>query len=413
MIESSLRRIESAFPVILATVFATFFLLSPASGQSVPSTEFDDLDDSGVSVKQVERSNRDRAFAQLAEEVQALERKGAILRRVAKLVAPSVVHIIADKRPPSHRPQSSLTPIPYDQFQPFDSKPEYEQPLELLEEAGSGTLVNIDNGIYVLTNRHVIRHTKNEGVAIQLHNGKIIHPKRRWADPSTDVAVLEVDAPHATTARLGNSDQQDIGDFVLAFGSPFGLSHSVTHGIISAKGRRDLTLGDETVHIQDFIQTDAAINPGNSGGPLLNLRGEVIGINTAIASNSGGNEGIAFSIPINLAIQVARELVRNGKLRRAYLGVKLENDYNAQKACELGMTCYHGAQVASVTHGSPADTAGLRPGDIIVSFEGVNVENDSHLVSMVGVEPVDAQVNMRVFRNLEPVEVAVQLRPRR
>ncbi|MEM7315979.1 MAG: trypsin-like peptidase domain-containing protein, partial [Planctomycetota bacterium] len=307
MSESAFARIARAFPLLLATVFA-LSSVTPTVGQSVPSTDFEKLaSNPGKSGKSAasrqandeKLSQRDRDFAQLADEVAALERKGAILRRVAKLVAPSVVHIIADKRPPTDQPQASLTPIPLDQFQPYvvEPEPQNEQP-EFVEEAGSGTLVKIDNRIFVLTNRHVIQYATNDRLAIQVNSGKIIHPIRRWEDPSTDVAVLEIDAPNEVTARLGDSHKQDIGDFVLAFGSPFGLSHSVTHGIISAKGRRDLTLGNETVHIQDFIQTDAAINPGNSGGPLLNVAGEVIAINTAIASNSGGSDGIGFSIPI-------------------------------------------------------------------------------------------------------------------
>ena len=142
--------------------------------------------------------------------------------------------------------------------------------------------------------------------------------------PTTDVAVLAVSAPDLTAAPLGDSDRMEIGDFVLAVGSPFGLSHSVTFGIISAKGRRDLHLGEvDTVQFQDFLQTDAAINPGNSGGPLVNLRGEVIGINTAIASNSGGNEGIGFAIPVNMFMTVARQLIETGKVTRAFLGVNM------------------------------------------------------------------------------------------
>ena len=141
---------------------------------------------------------------------------------------------------------------------------------------------------------------------------------------------MAVEAADLIPASLGDSDRMEIGDFVLAVGSPFGLSHSVTFGIISARGRHDLELGDATIRFQDFLQTDAAINPGNSGGPLCNLRGQVIGINTAIASNSGGNEGIGFSIPVNLFMGVARQLIDNGKVTRAFLGVTLDAKFGAR-----------------------------------------------------------------------------------
>ena len=174
---------------------------------------------------------------------------------------------------------------------------------------------------YVLTNRHVIKHATLDNIHIRLASGQEVFPIRVWADLETDVAVMAVDSPNVVPARLGDSGNVEIGDFVLAVGSPFGLSHSVTYGIISAKGRRDLQLGVEGVRYQDFFQTDAAINPGNSGGPLLNLRGEVIGINTAIASSSGGNEGIGFTIPINIAMFVAKQLIDQGSVVRAMLGV--------------------------------------------------------------------------------------------
>ncbi len=147
-----------------------------------------------------------------------------------------------------------------------------------------------------------------------------MRPSRIWVDPATDVAVMQIDARGMVPAKLGDSDAMQMGDHVLAVGSPFGLSHSATYGILSAKGRRNLELGSREIEIQDFFQTDAAINPGNSGGPLLNMRGEVIGINTAIASNSGGNEGIGFTIPINMAMYVADQLITRGKLNRARLG---------------------------------------------------------------------------------------------
>ena len=159
--------------------------------------------------------------------------------------------------------------------------------------------------MYVLTNRHVVKYANPKDIKIRLSDGRLIHPKKIWEDRKTDVAVMKVQAPQLVPARLGKSDKVEIGDFVLAIGSPFGLRQSVTYGIVSAKGRHDLDLGEGDVEYQNFIQTDAAINPGNSGGPLVNLRGEVVGMNTAIASSSGGNEGIGFSIPIRNVLHIA------------------------------------------------------------------------------------------------------------
>ena len=169
----------------------------------------------------------------------------------------------------------------------------------------------------------------------------------------------------------------EIGDFVLAVGSPFGLRNSVTFGIISAKGRRDLQFGNATVRYQDFLQTDAAINPGNSGGPLCNLRGEVIGINSAIASKSGISERIGFAIPMNMFINVARQLIDTGKVTRAFLGVSLESRYGPAMAAELGLPNPMGTRVLSVIKGTPAEAAGLQAGDVILQIDGERVEDDA------------------------------------
>ncbi len=350
---------------------------------------------------------REMRFAQLASQVRALEEQGCILSQVVSLVRPSVVHIEADKK---------TTQIAVSEYGEIENRTgtldEANQPLQFIEEAGSGTVVEIDGSYYVLTNRHVIQDADLPGIRLVLSNGRVLHPKRMWADASTDVALLRVDETDLIPARMGNSDTVKIGEFVLAFGSPFGLSHSVSHGIISAKGRRDLSLGNEDVHIQDFMQTDAAINPGNSGGPLLNLRGEVIGINTAIASNSGGNEGIGFSIPINMAIHVARELAKKGQLVRAYLGVQLSADFDAEKAQELGVPCYGGTQVTKVTVGSPADDAAILAGDVIVQFGEAQVEDDCHLVKLVGMTPIHTVVPTILYRDGQEMTVMVELRPR-
>ena len=205
----------------------------------------------------------------------ALADSSELLSKIVRLTTNSVVHIQSERKTSRGR---------------------------LVEETGSGVVMESSKakGFFVVTNRHVVDDTPLEQVSIHLHDGRVIHPLKIWTDKETDVAIMKVGATNLQTARWGDSDRIEIGNMVLAMGSPFGLSQSVSLGIISAKGRRSLKLPDASDMInQDFLQTDAAINPGNSGGPLIDVQGQVIGINTAIASNSGGFEGIGFSIPSN------------------------------------------------------------------------------------------------------------------
>ena len=243
---------------------------------------------------------------------------------------------------------------------------------------------------------------------MQLSNGKTLTPSEMRDDRSTDVAVLRLDAPDLVQAEIGDSRRVDIGDFVMAVGSPFGLAHSVTYGRVSARGRRHLNLGDG-VQMQDFIQTDAAINPGNSGGPLLNIRGQVIGINTAIASNSGGNEGIGFTIPINMAMAVARQLIDNNQVRRAYLGVTMDAQFTTDSAQRLGLRSAVGVRVTRVTPDSPAKKAGILINDVILRYDGQKVDNDDHLSNLVSLTPVGETVELTIYRSRKVVKVAVRV----
>jgi serine protease Do len=270
-------------------------------------------------------------------------------------------------------------------------------------------VVRIDDRNYVLTNRHVIDGATPQKINITLADGRPLQPTKVWADVETDVAVMAVDAPGLVAAELGEDTPPEIGDFVLAMGSPFGLSRSVTFGIISAKGRRDLQLGNSGLVLQDFLQTDAAINPGNSGGPLINLRGQVIGINTAIASNSGGSEGIGFAIPIRMFMFTARQLVAHGNVRRAYLGVTLDRDFDAQRASALGLPGPFGALVMEVRGNSPAANSGLKSGDVILQFNGVTVEDDAHLVNIVKLTEVGSRVSLVVLRDRSPQAITLHL----
>lgn len=339
-------------------------------------------------------SLRDALFDELHEDAERFQRQFGIVKRVVKLVIPTVVHIDAYRQ---ERSASGRGPV------------------ETIDEAGSGIVIEVGGGWYVLTNRHVIQGAALEDIKIRTAADEFLTPVKFWADSNTDVAVIALAEQGLLSARLADSRTVEIGDFVLAVGSPFGLSHSVSYGIISAKGRWDLALGGGSVKLQDFLQTDAAINPGNSGGPLLNLKGEVVGINTAIASNSGGNEGIGFTIPINLAVNVARQLISRGEISTAYLGVKLDYHFSKQLAvdtniaAQLGLPRLGGALVKGVTPGSPAANARFEPGDVIVEFNGIRVEDDSHLVNLVSLTPLNKVVSVSLIRNKQPRLVHVKV----
>jgi len=336
-------------------------------------------------------AERDRLYSQIERDAEELERQGAQLRRLTLLLRPCVVHI--DARKPVQKPTRG-------------SKPGSE------DEAGSGVITRVSDRMVVITNRHVVNGADLDNIVIRLDDGRELRPQRMWTDPATDIAVMAVADDDLVPARLAERDMVQIGDTVLAIGSPFGLSHSVTLGIVSAKGRRDLELGDEGVKFQDFIQTDAAINPGNSGGPLVNLRGEVVGLNTAIASNSGGSEGIGFAIPISMVLFVSRQLVDTGVVSRAYLGVTLDRTFTQKTAERLGMVRAVGARVSGVTKGSPADAAGIQPDDVILEFDSQPIDDDDHLVSLVSVTPTSRTVSLGVFRGRQRIELQMPVASR-
>jgi len=339
----------------------------------------------------VDEKARAELQRQLAESAKLLEAQSTAMRLVAKLVGPAVVHIEAQTTGRRALQHGAARPV---------------------EEAGSGVLVKLGEKTCVLTNRHVIAGATPDKVRVSLADGRMVQPQQIWSDPESDVAVMEVVLENVVTAALGNSDVIDIGDFVLAFGSPFGLSHSVTFGIISGKGRRDLDLGDSGVRLQDFLQTDAAINPGNSGGPLVNLKGEVIGINTAIASSSGGNEGVGFAIPINTFLFTAKQLVEKGSVTRAFLGVTLDARFSFEAAQAAGLQQRIGARVVTVAPESPAAQAGIQAGDIVLRFGEIVVESDAHLINLVNTTEVGKEVTLEILRNGQTQKVKTVLVPR-
>jgi serine protease Do len=297
---------------------------------------------------------------------------------VVKKVGPSVVAIDAVKPPATG---ASAT-----------AKPK--------EESGSGVLVRFPgvSGTVVVTNNHVVGEAPREKVYVTLSDGRILQPTRILADPESDVSLLHLADDTLPAAEFADSDRVARGQYVLAFGSPFGLNQTVTHGIVSATDRGQISLG-ATIRIKEFIQTDAAINPGSSGGPLVDLDGRVVGINTAIASQTGNNSGVAFSIPANLVKRVAAQLFEKGVVTRGYLGVQLAPTLDPAEALRLGLARVCGGLVEIVHPGTPAATAGLRAGDVILRLEEVDLRDENHLINLVSALPPGQRVRLSVWRD--------------
>jgi serine protease Do len=267
-------------------------------------------------------------------------------------------------------------------------------PQRRVVETGSGII--IDPSGVILTNNHVV--AAGGKVTVRLPDGREFQAKDIKTDPKTDLAIVRIEGAGTLKAgKLGDSDSLEVGDWVLALGQPFGLEGTVTAGIISAKGR-----GLGITARESFLQTDAAINPGNSGGPLVNLDGEVIGINTAISTQSGGYQGVGFAIPANLAKWVSRQLMGQGKVLRAYLGIQIQ-PMTAQLAEKLGVKVHAGALVTDVPHGVPAEKAGLKPGDIIVEFAGKKISNPQQLQGAVEESKVGTAQKLTVIRDEKPL----------
>lgn len=272
-------------------------------------------------------------------------------------------------------------------FRRFFSPPRFRE-----RGAGSGFIISKDG--YIVTNNHVIE--KAQKITVKLLDGRVFQGKVVGTDPFSDVALIKVDANNLPTLPLGNSDVIRVGEWVIAIGNPFGLTHTVTVGVVSARGRSGIGITD----IEDFIQTDAAINPGNSGGPLLNIKGEVIGMNTAIFTRSGGYMGIGFAIPINIVKTVVEQLKTKGKVERGWLGVVIQ-DLSPDLAKELGVKVTEGVLVTEVVPNSPAAKAGLKEKDVIVKVNGKPVRNASELRSQILILKPGTEVELEIIRNGE------------
>ena len=310
---------------------------------------------------------------------------------VIKRVAPSVVKVSVTGR--AQATNSSMQGMP-DLRRFFgggdENGPELGRQFKAPKEHGVGSGVIVTKDGYILTNNHVVEHA--DEIKVSLNDGHDYTAKVIGRDPHTDIAVVKIDAHDLPAVTLADSDKIDVGDRVLAIGNPFGIGQSVTTGIVSAKGRATLGLDYE-----DFIQTDAPINPGNSGGALVDVDGRLVGINTAILSHSGGNQGVGFAVPTNLARWVMDSLVNHGSVERGFLGVNIQ-DLNPELSKQFKLSSEHGALVSEVTPDSPADKAGLKSGDVIVKFNGSEVTDSRHLKLQVGETAPGSSVAVEVQR---------------
>ena len=323
------------------------------------------------------------------------------IARVAKETIPAVVHIEVTQRQEVANPFLPFENDPF--FHYFFDVPQMDRKFKR-EFKGLGTGMIIDNQGHILTNYHVVGGA--EKIEVLVTDGRKYPAKVVGTDLKTDLAVIQISAagslPYVT---FGDSDKLDVGDWVVAIGHPRGLDQTVTQGIISAKHRQGIM--DPTSY-QDYLQTDAAINPGNSGGPLLNLQGQVVGVNAAIASESGGFEGIGFAIPSNMAVHIANTLIAHGKVERGWLGGSIQElTPELAKSFELGST--KGALIAQVIKGGPADKAGLKRGDVVISYDGKEITDTGTLRNKVADTVMGKEVTVTVLREGERVDLTVKI----
>ena len=306
------------------------------------------------------------------------------LAPLVKEVAPAVVNIRVSQTVRSQSPYGD------EMFRRFFGIPELEGGSREIASAGSGVIVDADNG-YILTNHHVVDGA--DKIQISLFNEDSLDAEVVGSDAATDIAVIKVDPENLVDLPIGDSDQVQVGDFVIAIGNPFGLGHTVTSGIVSALGRTGISRNG----YEDFIQTDASINPGNSGGALVNMRGELVGINSAIVSRTGGNVGIGFAVPSEIAQSIMRQILDFGEVRRGLLGVSIQT-IDTESAKALGAEVESGALVSAIEPGSAAEAAGLQVDDIIVRVNDKKIDDSRELANAIGLKGSGEIVDIELVR---------------
>jgi serine protease Do len=311
------------------------------------------------------------------------------IRQSAAAVMPSVVHIqVSQIRNASSGRQNRSMKIQ-------------------VEETGSGIVADIAGKTVILTNRHVVADAEPRSVLIIAADRKILTAKKISANEEFDVAVIEVENFDSKSVVFGDSDKVQVGDLVLAIGSPFGLERSLSLGIISATNRREIPGTGAATPLVPFFQVDAAVNPGSSGGPLLNLKGEVFGLQTAIATQGGGNEGVAFVTPIKTVKRVAEQLVKTGGVVKAFVGVGFDATFSLDDRRDLGIDKLIGAKIKSIDPNGPASRANLKNGDVILTFNNIEVEDDRHFVLLVSESEIGKPISLAINRNGQTSEKTI------
>ncbi|MEK6671222.1 MAG: DegQ family serine endoprotease [Nitrospirota bacterium] len=327
---------------------------------------------------------------------------------IAKSVKPAVVNISATRSGKSgENPHGSPLDDPF--FRKFfgDEFFKRDGPQREPKERGQGSGVIVEANGLIITNNHVVN--KADEIRVFLSDKREFKGKLIGTDAKTDIAIVKIEATGLATVPWADSDQLEVGEYVLAVGSPFGLTQTVTMGIVSAVGRASMGIAE----YEDFIQTDAAINPGNSGGALVNVRGELVGINTAIFSQSGGSMGIGFAVPSNLSRAIMDQLVRTGKVVRGWLGVAIQ-DLTPELATQFGITETKGVLVSDVMDDSPAKKAGFERADVIIEYDGKSMDSPTHLRNAVAQTPIGKKVSVKLIRDKKPktIEVAIVEQPK-
>jgi serine protease Do len=347
-----------------------------------------------------------QSSAQHENTKEVLRRFCAVFDGVAEEASPVVVSIFAEQV--VKVPALGLPEDPFREFfgpdffkHFFGQQPEEQERRQ--RSLGSGVIVSDDG--YILTNNHVVKDA--DKLTVMLTSGKKYEAHIIGTDPQTDVGVIKIEAHDLPTAKLGDSDKIRVGEWVLAIGNPFGLANTVTAGIISAKGRANVGLAA----YEDFLQTDAAINPGNSGGALVNMNGELVGINTAIFSQSGGYQGIGFAVPINMAKRVMEELRDTGKVTRGYLAL-LPQDIDEKLAKAMNLKSTEGSLVGNVTPGGPADKAGIKRGDVITEVDGYKIKDSTQLRNVIATVKPGTQIHITLLRDGQEMKVTADLAER-
>jgi serine protease Do len=371
---------------ILYIIFAVTFLFVPLSGALALAGYQSDVADQPSTISK--------------ESVDFLTKTGQAMAEIADAVKPAIVNISTTRteKSPGTNP---LLDDPFfrkffgDQFRHGNTPKEHKA-----SSLGSGVIVSKDG--YILTNNHVIKNA--DSIKVLLSDKREFEGKIVGTDPKTDLSVIKIDADNLTYLKLGNSDVLKVGEIVLAVGNPFGLNQTVTMGIVSAVGRANVGIAD----YEDFIQTDAAINPGNSGGALVNAKAELVGINTAIFSTTGGYQGIGFAIPSNMARSVMNSLITKGKVVRGWLGVSIQG-ITPELAEQFNLEKDYGTLISDVVVDSPAEKGGLLRGDVIIEFNGKEVNEPYNLRNMVSSTPPGEEVEFKVIRNGEIFIVPVTI----